>query len=570
MPLLELELNGALRGEGAACPARSRSSSTRRSHELERRLRERATESAGEIGERIALAGEQKASRDEFDYVVENDERERAADECVAIVERELATAGYHGPPMIHPRIDELLDQVDSRYALVIVAAKRARQINNYHHQLGEGTFDEFAPPLVESRSKNYLTLALEEIAEGKITYDYRALTRRRHNAAMSRDPPRRHRRDRRLQGVRGHAAARQARARRVPLVTPGAERFVRAETFAALARRPAGEDLYPHLTRADLLVVAPCTANTLAKLAHGLADNVLTEAALAHRGPVLVAPAMNPRMWAHAATRANVETLRAPRRRARRARRGRDRRGRVGRRPDGRAGARSSRARRSCSRRRASPAAACSSPRAARASRVDSVRFVGNRSSGRMGVALAEEARRRGAEVVLLAANLAVPAPAGVETIPTPTAETMLEAALALADVDLALLAAAVADYRPAAALAGKRAKGGGAVDARARADAPTSRARSASASGRARCSSSSAPSSARTGSSASGAMLDEKNADLVVYNDVSRADIGFDATENEVVLDRPRRRAPRPEGGEAGASPPRSSTRPRRCSRE
>ena len=75
---------------------------------------------------------------------------------------------------MIHPRIDELLDQVDSRYALVIVAAKRARQINNYHHQLGEGTFDEFPPPLVESRSKNYLTLALEEISEAKISYDYR------------------------------------------------------------------------------------------------------------------------------------------------------------------------------------------------------------------------------------------------------------------------------------------------------------------------------------------------------------------------------------------------------------
>ncbi|MBV8396852.1 MAG: phosphopantothenate synthase, partial [Actinobacteria bacterium] len=64
-----------------------------------------------------------------------------------------------------------------------------------------------------------------------------------------------------------------------IPLVTPGAERFVRAETFAALARRPAGEDLYQHLTRADLLLVAPCTANTLAKLAHGLADNTLTEA---------------------------------------------------------------------------------------------------------------------------------------------------------------------------------------------------------------------------------------------------------------------------------------------------
>jgi DNA-directed RNA polymerase subunit omega len=73
---------------------------------------------------------------------------------------------------MIHPRIDELMDKVDSRYALVIVAAKRARQINNYH-QLGEGTFDEFAPPLIESRSKNYLAMSLEEIAEGKIVYEY-------------------------------------------------------------------------------------------------------------------------------------------------------------------------------------------------------------------------------------------------------------------------------------------------------------------------------------------------------------------------------------------------------------
>src|SRR3954467_9860521 len=96
------------------------------------------------------------------------------------------------------------------------------------------------------------------------------------------------------------------------PLLTPGAEQFVAARNLPALARRPAAEDVYLHLTRADLLLVAPCTANTLAKLAHGLADNVLTEAALAHRGPTLVAPAMNPRMWLHAATRANVEILTA------------------------------------------------------------------------------------------------------------------------------------------------------------------------------------------------------------------------------------------------------------------
>ena len=72
---------------------------------------------------------------------------------------------------MIHPRVDDLLQNVDSRYALVIVSAKRARQINNYHHQLGEGTFDDNPPPLVESRSKNYLTMAMEEVSEGLLTY---------------------------------------------------------------------------------------------------------------------------------------------------------------------------------------------------------------------------------------------------------------------------------------------------------------------------------------------------------------------------------------------------------------
>ena len=73
---------------------------------------------------------------------------------------------------MISPRIDQLLENVDSRYALVIVAAKRARQINNYYHQLGEGTF-EVPPPLVESRSNNHLTMSLEEVAQGKIKYAY-------------------------------------------------------------------------------------------------------------------------------------------------------------------------------------------------------------------------------------------------------------------------------------------------------------------------------------------------------------------------------------------------------------
>jgi phosphopantothenoylcysteine decarboxylase/phosphopantothenate--cysteine ligase len=96
-----------------------------------------------------------------------------------------------------------------------------------------------------------------------------------------------------------------------IPLVTAGAERFVTRETFDALANRSPGESPYPHLTRAELLVIAPLTAHTMGKLAHGLADDVLTEAALAHDGPVLVAPAMNDRMWAHPATQANADLLR-------------------------------------------------------------------------------------------------------------------------------------------------------------------------------------------------------------------------------------------------------------------
>ncbi|HEY8235585.1 MAG TPA: flavoprotein, partial [Gaiellaceae bacterium] len=95
------------------------------------------------------------------------------------------------------------------------------------------------------------------------------------------------------------------------PIVTDEAETFVAAKTFEALARREAPRELYPHLVQADLLVIAPLSANTLAKLAHGLADNVLTQTVLAFDGPVLAAPAMNPRMWAHAATRGNVARLR-------------------------------------------------------------------------------------------------------------------------------------------------------------------------------------------------------------------------------------------------------------------
>jgi phosphopantothenoylcysteine decarboxylase/phosphopantothenate--cysteine ligase len=323
-----------------------------------------------------------------------------------------------------------------------------------------------------------------------------------------------------------------------VPLVTPGAERFVTAETFRALARRPPQDDVYLHLTRADLLAVAPCTANTLAKLAHGLADNVLTEAALAHRGPTLVAPAMNPRMWSHPATRANAETLQA--------------RGVVfvgpdeGETAEGELGVG----------RMAEPGEIFRSVRdllsgtgPLRGKRVlvsaggtreplDAVRYVGNRSSGRMGAALASEARRRGAEVTLLAANLAVPAPSGVALVETPTAADLEREALArAADSDVILMAAAVADYRPAEAIRTKRPKDAAAwtLELEPTADVLATL-------GERRISGQIlvgfAAETGEGGVERAREKLARKRIDLVVHNDISRRDIGFDAPDNETTL--------------------------------
>jgi phosphopantothenoylcysteine decarboxylase / phosphopantothenate---cysteine ligase len=324
-----------------------------------------------------------------------------------------------------------------------------------------------------------------------------------------------------------------------VPLVTPGAERFVTAETFRALARRPPGDDVYLHLTRADLLVVAPCTANTLAKLAHGLADNVLTEAALAHRGPVLVAPAMNPRMWVHPATRANAEALRA--------------RGIVlvgpdeGETAEGELGVGRMAEPDEILREATSLLFASNSLLQGKTVLIsaggtreplDAVRFVGNRSSGRMGVALAAEARRRGAEVTLLAANLAVPAPAGVELVETPTAADLEREALARAPAaDVVVMAAAVADYRPAEALAAKRSKGTATWTLELE---PTTDVLSVLGDRRreGQLLVGFAAETGEGGLERARQKLADKGADLFVLNDVARPDIGFDASDNEVTL--------------------------------
>ena len=334
-----------------------------------------------------------------------------------------------------------------------------------------------------------------------------------------------------------------------VPIVTDGADRFVRRETFAALARRPAKEDLYPHLTRADLLVISPLTANTMAKLAYGLADDVLTEAALAHRGPVLVAPAMNPRMWSHPATQANAATLRE---------RGVELIG-----PDEGQTAEGERG----VGRMAEPeeifervqellqtdlsrdevqghggngplrgkhvlvtAGGTREP-------LDAVRFVGNRSSGRMGVALAEEAQRRGAKVTLIASNLTVAPPDGIEIVQAPTAADVQRETTSHAGADVVLMAAAVGDYRPAQTDAAKRPKDEKTwqIELEPTADVLRSLGESRK---NGQVLVGFAAETAANGLERARKKLSDKQVDLIVYNDVSRDDVGFDAKENEVVI--------------------------------
>jgi len=324
------------------------------------------------------------------------------------------------------------------------------------------------------------------------------------------------------------------------PITTRGAERFVAAETFWALARKTEPADPYPHLVDADLLVVAPLTANTMARLAHGLADDLLTETALAHRGPLLLAPAMNTAMWEHLATQANLALL---------VERGAEivgpddgelAEGLVG---TGRMAEPVEIARRVEGLLEAPVAGGTLAGRTVLVTAggtrepLDSVRFVGNRSSGRMGVALADVARERGARVTLLAANLLVPAPAGVEVVAAPTAADLRREALAREDADVILMAAAVSDYRPAESVSTKRPKSAEPWTVELVPTADVARALGA-ARREGQVLVAFGAESGEDGLARKRSMLTDKNVDLVVYNDVGRDDIGFDSADNEVVL--------------------------------
>jgi phosphopantothenoylcysteine decarboxylase / phosphopantothenate---cysteine ligase len=252
-------------------------------------------------------------------------------------------------------------------------------------------------------------------------------------------------------------------------VMTRSATRFVGSDTFAALTGNPVHTGVFERTEtvlhvrlahEADVAVVAPATANVIAKLAVGIADDLLTSALLETTCPVVIAPAMHTGMWTNAATRANVATLRergvavvGPVEGALAA--GDEGPGRMadpenilaavvaatGEEPRGDLGGR----------RILVTAGPTHEP-------IDAVRYLGNRSSGRMGFAVAEEAASRGARVDLVTGPVALEPPAGVEVVEVETAAEMSDAVLSrFADMDAVVMAAAVADFRPADAVAGK-----------------------------------------------------------------------------------------------------------------
>jgi phosphopantothenoylcysteine decarboxylase / phosphopantothenate---cysteine ligase len=338
-------------------------------------------------------------------------------------------------------------------------------------------------------------------------------------------------------------------------------DEFERDPARGAFADQPTPEhDPISHLElvrNADVLVVAPASANTVAKLAHGLADNLLTSAALAATCPVVVAPAMNNHMYEHPATQANLATLR-------------DRGVTV---LDPGVGALASRGEHGAGRlvepadllaaveaaidagRASEPAGDARSAPAAVSRHlvglrvlvtaggtrepIDAVRFVGNRSSGRMGLELAAAAAALGADVTVVAANVSLARPPGLRYVDVGTAAELHAACeAAFADADVLLMAAAVADFRPATSAAGKIKKAG--RDELALTLQPTADVLSALAARR-------RPGQTIVGFAAEHGgdavahgreKLARKGLDAVVVNNIARADIGFEGEHNEVTI--------------------------------
>jgi phosphopantothenoylcysteine decarboxylase / phosphopantothenate---cysteine ligase len=356
--------------------------------------------------------------------------------------------------------------------------------------------------------------------------------------------------------------ATKEGHAIRV-LMTPAAKRFVGATSFEGIVGAPVlsdeferdpmrgafpgdpipGHDPIGHLeivANADAYLIAPASANTVAKLAAGIADSMVTTAFLACSAPRLVAPAMNDRMYRDAATQANLTTLRdrevtviVPEEGglASRGEHG------IGRLPEPRTlldaieGAIPGPSGPWDGLRVLVSAGGTREP-------IDPVRFIGNRSSGRMGLALAERAARRGAEVTLVAANVSLPTPAGVRRVDVETAAELADALGRKFDsADVLVMAAAPADFRPRRASGEKihrEGSGGLELDLEATEDIL------ASLAARKREGQTIVGFAAETerGVDRAREKLERKGADAIVLNDVSRPEIGFESAENEVVI--------------------------------
>jgi phosphopantothenoylcysteine decarboxylase/phosphopantothenate--cysteine ligase len=344
-------------------------------------------------------------------------------------------------------------------------------------------------------------------------------------------------------------------------IMTRHAQEFITPLTFAALTGRkvitemfsaddaaPANvESAIEHIAvaqRIDALVIAPATANSIAKLAQGLANDFLSTLALATTAPVIIAPAMNVNMWEHPATQSNLETLRARRVRIVAPDEGYLACGMVG------AG------------RLASVEAIALAVRDVLGIKhdlanetilvtagptcedVDPVRYLTNRSSGKMGYALADAARRRGARVILVSGPTALTAPDGVEFVPVRTAAEMHRAVRdRLAETTAVIMAAAVADFRPADPESAKIKRGAGKLTLELESTpdilADISREKpSASANDKTRRIIIGFAAETNDVAASARKKLTSKNADLIVANDVTEPGAGFDGDTNVVTL--------------------------------
>ena len=333
-------------------------------------------------------------------------------------------------------------------------------------------------------------------------------------------------------------------------VMTQAAQRFVGAASFAALSGNRVGAGLfgaddtpdYRHLDLArssDLMLVAPASANTLGRMAAGLADDLLTSCYLAFQGPVMVAPAMNTRMWEHPATRANLVALAA--------------RGveiippGEGLLADGDVGAgrlaETEDIVAAVAARLAAAGGALSGRRVlvtagGTRERLDAVRYLGNRSSGRMGFALAEAARRQGAEVTVVAANVDLPRRPDIAYVEVESAAELLEAVRRPFEAcDLLLMSAAVADYRPIDARADK-------IDKSAQTDLTVTLGPTVdiiatlSAARTDQILVGFAAEHGEAGLARARAKRTRKGLDVIVHNDISVPGIGFEGDDNAVTI--------------------------------